>query len=245
MADDPSFSRRPLPPVDPVAPDRRLTFHGRRHGRPLRHARREALTEDLGPYGLTVPSHDGSLDLPALAPGYSERWLEVGIGNGEHLLAQAEAHPDTLLMGCEPFIPGVAKCLADRRVRGLENVRVWPDDARLLMDALPDAALDRAFVLYPDPWPKRRHWGRRFIQQASLDRLARTLKPGAELRLVTDFPPLADWMLWQTRAHPAFQWLARKAEDWRVPPVDWVETRYQSKTTAQGRDPIFLLFRRR
>ena len=153
-------------------------------------------------------------------------WLEVGFGAGEHLVWQAEHHPEVGLIGCEPFINGVAKCLAHIERTGVTNVRLFTDDARFVMAALPAASLSRAFVLFPDPWPKSRHHKRRFVQRDNLDVLARLMLPGAELRLATDDPSYLPWMVQHACTHPAFEWLAERGADWRGRPDDWPPTRY-------------------
>ncbi len=175
----------------------------------------------------------------------SDFWLEVGFGGGEHLAAQAVAHPGIGIIGCEPFINGVAGLLDHVEREGLGNVRIFDDDARFLLDALPDASIGRCFVLFSDPWPKKRHWERRFIGPENLERLARVLKNGAELRLASDDPGLVTWMLDQTWHHPAFAWTAQRADDWRIRPSDWPATRYEEKAVAAGRRPVFLRFCRR
>ena len=227
-------------------PDREPVFHGRRRGRPLR-AGRAGLLQTLLPR-LTIARPEPGTALAPLGlfePPVSDVWLEVGFGGGEHLAAQADAHRDVGFIGCEPFINGVGGLLSQIERQGLTNVRIYADDARPLIDALPDASLGRAFVLFGDPWPKRRHQERRFIGPANLARLARVLKPGAELRLASDEPGLIRWMLEHTWSHPAFEWLARQAGDWRTRPADWPPTRYELKALAAGRRPVFLRFRRR
>ena len=221
------------------------TLYGRRRGKKLR-AGQEALLGTLLPKLLiTVPSEPQKLDLASLfGAARKEIWLEVGFGAGEHLVWQAEHHPDVGLIGAEPFINGVAKCLAHIERTGVGNVRLFTDDARLLMAALPDQSLSRAFILFPDPWPKTRHHKRRFVQRANLDTLARLMKPGAELRLATDDPSYLPWMVEHACTHPAFDWFAARPLDWRGRPDDWPPTRYEQKMLA-GHKPAFLRFRRR
>ena len=178
------------------------------------------------------------------APEPEDIWLEIGFGGGEHLAEVAAANPDVGFIGCEPFVNGVAGLLVKMADRHLTNVRIFPDDARLLLDALPDRSIGRCFVLFGDPWPKKRHADRRFIGPENLDRLARVLKPGAELRLASDDRGLVRWMLEHTWRHPAFEWLARRAEDWRHRRPDWPPTRYEAKALAAGRGPVYLRFRR-
>jgi tRNA (guanine-N7-)-methyltransferase len=219
-----------------VIEGRPRTLYGRRRGKKLR-AGQEALLDTLLPKLL--------IKLPLSAPlGDRETWLEVGFGSGEHLVWQAEQHRAVMLLGCEPFINGVAKCLAHIERAGVTNVRLFNDDARLLMAALPERSLSRVFILFPDPWPKTRHHKRRFVQRATLDVLAPLMKPGAELRLATDDPSYLPWMVEHACTHPAFEWLAERPSDWRSRPDDWPPTRYEQKMLA-GHKPVFLRFRRR
>ncbi|MEI8395887.1 MAG: tRNA (guanine(46)-N(7))-methyltransferase TrmB [Rhodospirillaceae bacterium] len=221
-------------------------LYGRRHGRPLRR-RKSWLMESLLPeLQLERPASGSRLDPYTLFPApVTEVRLEVGFGGGEHLAAQAQARPDIGFIGCEPFMNGVAGLLDHAEREHLTNIRILADDARFLLDALPDAVIRACYVLFADPWPKRRHWERRFIGPENLERLARVLTDGAELRLASDDPGLVGWMLEHTWHHPAFEWLARRAEDWRSRPEDWPPTRYEQKAIEAGRRPVFLRFRRR
>lgn len=216
--------------------ERRRSLFGRRRGKKLR-ARQQSLLDTL------LPFVEIKLPLQRLVAD-REVWLEVGFGSGEHLVWQAEQHPDVELIGCEPFINGVAKCLALIERTGVKNIRLFTDDARLLMAELPERSLGRVFVLFPDPWPKTRHHKRRFVQRATLDVLARLMKPGAELRLASDDPGYVAWMVEHACTHGAFDWLAERPRDWRERPDDWPPTRYELKMLA-GRRPAFLRFRRR
>ena len=172
-------------------------------------------------------------------------WLELGFGAGEHLAAQAAAQPRRGVIGCEVFENGIVKLLAEVKRRGLANVRLFIDDARLLVAALADASLERVFILFPDPWPKQRHHKRRLVSAAMLDALARVLCDGGELRLATDDTEYLRFMLDGATAHRDFEWLARRPRDWRERPVDWPATRYEQKAVAAGRRSTFLRFRRR
>jgi tRNA (guanine-N7-)-methyltransferase len=178
------------------------------------------------------------------APTPDAVWLEVGFGGGEHLAAQAAAHPAIGIIGCEPFINGVVSLLGHVVRDDLANVRIWPESAVTLLDALPDASIARAFVLFPDPWPKLRQHKRRFVARANLDRLARVLTDGAELRVASDHADYVRWMLFELVSHPEFEWLARGPRDWRERPEDWPPTRYEEKARAAGLSPTFLRFRR-
>lgn len=209
-------------------------FYGRRHGKKLSR-RQERLLDEVLP-GLTCdPAHLPEGDI----------WLEIGSGGGEHLIARAEANPEVTLIGCEPFIEGVAKTLTAIDERGLTNVRLLADDARPFLEAMPPASVSQAFVLFPDPWPKSRHNRRRFIEPDNLDRLARVLKPGAELAIATDHMDYARWILAHVLAHAAFDWTADRADDWRLPPAGHFETRYERKARDRGDKPLFFQFLRR
>ncbi|MGB9152233.1 MAG: tRNA (guanosine(46)-N7)-methyltransferase TrmB, partial [Alphaproteobacteria bacterium] len=168
-------------------------------------------------------------------------WLEIGFGGGEHLAMQAKLHPDVCLIGCEPFVNGVASLLDHLERDGITNVRVFNDDARVMCDALTDASLDKCFVLFADPWPKKRHAERRFIGPENLARLARVLKPGGILRVASDHAQLVEWMRDCLDAHADFTCVYASA----VPPDDWVQTRYQEKAIAAGRQAFFMDYRRR
>jgi tRNA (guanine-N7-)-methyltransferase len=210
---------------------------GRRKGRPLS-AHRQGLIEALLPRVRPMWPADAKIDLAALFGRYPSRLvLEVGFGGGERLAAQAAAEPASDFIGCEPFLNGVAKLLAEIEARALGNVRVLPDDARPLIEALPDRCLDDVYVLYADPWPKNRHAERRFIGKANLDRLARGMKLRGRLVLATDVPVLADWMREQVQAHPAFELLSEGA----APPVGWIPTRYEQKGIGAGRRPVYFV----
>ena len=172
-------------------------------------------------------------------------WLEIGFGGGEHLATQAECHPEIGLIGCEVFEPGIAKVLAQIECRHLDNIRIFANDARLMIAALQPSSIDRVFILFPDPWPKRRHEKRRIVSRETLDSLAAIMTDGAELRLATDDSTYLSWMLERLTAHPFFEWLVRGPRDWRNRPEDWPSTRYEEKVSAAGRAPVFLLLRRR
>ncbi len=219
----------------------RQRLFGRRKGRPLRTGQAELMETLLPRIRVNVPE-TGKLDLQDLFSGESKALrLEIGFGGGEHLVAQAATNPQDGFIGCEPFVNGVAKLLSQIEAQDISNIRVFPDDARVLLDALPDACLDTVFVLYADPWPKKRHAERRFIGPANLDRLARVMKTGGELRLATDVAGLAQWMREQSNAHQAFQ----AVYDGPNPPADWVPTRYEKKGIAAGRKPEYMIFRKR
>ena len=177
-------------------------------------------------------------------PRATALWLEIGFGGGEHLAAQASAHPEVGFIGCEPFVNGVVSALGHAQRLSLANLRLWPDDARLLLDRLPEGTVDRAFLLFPDPWPKARHKKRRFVSRENLDRLARVLRSGAELRLASDDADYIDWMLAHLEPHADFVSQRPAAERSRRP-ADWIETRYEAKALRQSVPPAYLSYRRR
>lgn len=228
------------------ADDATRRLYGRRKGRPLRRRRTELLDSLLPRLEIPPPAPGSRVD-PASLFGrpVEDVWLEVGFGGGHHLAWQAGHRPGVGVIGCEPFVNGVASLLTLVDDAGLDNVRILPDDARPLLDALPDASVGRCFVLFADPWPKKRHWDRRFIGPDNLAALSRILKDGAELRLASDDMGLVRWMLEHTWKHPDFEWTARRPSDWRVRPDDWPPTRYEEKAIAAGRRPVFLRFVRR
>jgi len=219
--------------------------YGRRRGRPLRQGRR-VLTESLLPRIAIPLPEEGALDPRTLFPTPpASVWLEIGFGAGEHLAAQAEAHREVGFIGCEVFENGIARLLADIAHSGLGNIRIFADDARLLLDRLAPASIGRVFILFPDPWPKERHHKRRLVARATLDRLAIVMQPGAELRLATDDPGYLAWMLEHATVHPDFAWAARRPADRRERAPDWPATRYEEKARTAGRPPAFLRFIRR
>lgn len=228
-------------------PGPRRVFYGRIRGKALR-PNQERLLANLLPR-LAVPGVARAglpggcpIDLGALF-GARPVWLEVGFGGGEHLAHQAALNPDIGLIGAEPFVNGVAMALARIEAGGLGNVRIHPGDARDLIDLLPDGALARVFVLYPDPWPKTRHWERRFMGEENLRALHRIMAPGAELRLASDIP---DYIAYALRAVAAAGGLAVQGgpQDWARPWPDWTRTRYEAKALREGRTPQYLSFLR-
>jgi tRNA (guanine-N7-)-methyltransferase len=174
----------------------------------------------------------------------SPRWLEIGFGGGEHLLAQARANPHVKLIGCEPYEDGVIKVLSAIEAEELKNVYVHMGDVRDILRKLAPHSLDRAFILFPDPWPKRKHRKRRLVNSVLLDLLARALKCNAELRIATDIGDYARTMLEAFQCEPRFVWQAEHPVDWRLQPEDWVPTKYESKATDAGRRRYYFRFLR-
>lgn len=220
---------------DPSHPALR-TF-GRIKSRPIK-PRQAALLDSLLPR-IRVPQ--APFDPKALMPQSRACWLEIGFGGGEHMAAQAARHPDVLVIGAEPFQNGVASALRHIDEQGLANVRLQDGDARELLARLPDASVERVFVLFPDPWPKTRHHKRRLIQPDTVAELARVLRPGGALRFASDVAHYVDWALERIAADPAFRWTAERAADWRQPPADHVTTRYEEKRLGDCA-PVFLDF---
>lgn len=223
---------------------RRPLLYGRRRGRALRPGQKRLLDELLPQLAMRVPV-SGRIDPVEPFAGRRTIWLEIGFGGGEHLAMQARAHPQIGLIGCEVFANGVVKLLADIARCHLENVRIFTGDARFLIAALPPASIDRVFILFPDPWPKRRHHKRRIVTGDTLDGLAEIMADGAELRLATDDQDYLCSMLERITDHPDFEWLARRPRDWRERPQDWPPTRYEEKAAAGDRAVTFLRFMRR
>lgn len=225
----------------------RRNFYGRLKGKTLKTSQKAYLQEDLAALAPGQVSWEDNPDRTALDLtarfGSKPVWLEIGFGGGEHLVHQAQGNPDKAIIGAEPYINGVAMLLGKIRRAGVSNLAVHPGDARDLFDVLPAASIDRAFLLYPDPWPKTRHHRRRFVTPEHLEPLARVLKPGAIFRVATDIEDYVRQTLQQVPRH-GFEWLAERPQDWRAPWDDWLSTRYEQKALREGRVPHYLTFRR-
>ncbi len=213
-------------------------LHGRRSGKPLAQYQRELVRTLLPRLAIDVSAPVEPATLFPIAP--RDAWLEVGFGAGEHLLASAARHPEIGFIGCEPFLNGMARALADLAGADLDNIRLHRGDAGELIDRLPDASLGRVFIFYPDPWPKRRQRKRRFLSDEMLSRLARAMRPGAELRFASDIDDYCGWVLTRLLRSPDFVWTAERAADWRSPWPHWVRTRYETKAFAEGRRGCYL-----
>jgi tRNA (guanine-N7-)-methyltransferase len=218
-------------------------FFGRRKGHPLR-ARQAELFEKLLPrlaLDLTTPAKDLRTLFPAAVEDVQ---LEIGFGGGEHLVARAQANPQVGFIGAEPFVNGMAKALVAIDETNLENIRLHHADAVALLDWLPAASIGRIDLLYPDPWPKRRHWKRRFVNAENIGRLARVLRAGGEFRFATDWTNYAEWTLSRLMRARDFVWTAERADDWRKPWADFSRTRYEAKAIREGRVPCYLVFKK-
>lgn len=222
-------------------------FYGRFKGKTLRKSQEVYLDQDLeklspGPVSWEENPDRTPLDLTALFGG-KPVWLEIGFGGGEHLVHQAQQNPDVGIIGCEPFINGVAMLLGKVREAGVTNLRVFPGDARTLFDVLPPESIAKAFLLYPDPWPKKRHHRRRFVTPEHLAPLYEVMAPGAEFRVATDIPDYVRQTLIEVPA-AGFEWLAEGPQDWRVAWEDWISTRYEQKAFREDRSAHYLTFRK-
>ncbi|WP_323767485.1 tRNA (guanine(46)-N(7))-methyltransferase TrmB [Marinovum sp.] len=222
-------------------------FYGRFKGKGLRKSQERYLDEDLaalspGPVGWEENPERAPLDVAALFGG-RDLWLEIGFGGGEHLVHQAAGNPQVGIIGAEPYINGVAMLLGKVREAGVDNLRIHPGDARDLFDVLPERSVSKAFLLYPDPWPKTRHHRRRFVTPEHLEPLSALMKPGAEFRVATDIPDYVRQTLEQVPRF-GFAWQAEGPEDWRRPWDDWISTRYEQKALREGRVPHYLTFRK-
>jgi tRNA (guanine-N7-)-methyltransferase len=222
---------------DGPAQVRRL--YGRSRGKALR-AGQERLLADALPRFSTTPEALAAGRAFAASP--REIWLEIGFGAGEHLLEQARANPDVGIVGCEPFLNGVVAALVGLDRQRLSNVRLRHGDAEAVIERVPDGFFSRVFMLYPDPWPKRRHHKRRLIALSLIERLARVMRAGAELRFATDIDDYAGWTLARFFASPDFRWSATRPDDWRKPWPDWRPTRYEAKARSNGRGSVYLTF---
>jgi tRNA (guanine-N7-)-methyltransferase len=225
----------------------RRNFYGRLKGKALKQSQKGYLEQDLSGLSPGAVSWEENADrIPLdLSKRFGRKpvWLEIGFGGGEHMVHQAASNPDVGIIGAEPYINGVAMLLGKIRRAGVGNLAVHPGDVRDLFDVLPEASIDRAFLLYPDPWPKTRHHRRRFVTPEHLEPLARVMKPGAIFRVATDIPDYVRQTLEEV-PRTGFEWLAQRPADWRAPWDDWLSTRYEQKALREGRLPHYLTFRR-
>ena len=239
------------PPGDhkPDAPDgtvreKRGSFFGRRKGHKLR-AHQAGLIENLLPQlALDIKGAAPAGLVNLFGPDTRDARLEIGFGGGEHLIAEARNAPDTGFIGCEPYVNGMAKILAQIEANGVGNIRLLAGDAAELLAWLPPQSLSRIDLIHPDPWPKRRHWKRRFVQDATVAAMARVLKSNGEFRFVSDIADYCAWTLWHLGRSPDFVWLAERADDWRQPWEGFTMTRYGQKAAREGRVSAYLRFQR-
>jgi len=223
---------------------RRGAFFGRRKGHALR-PRQAALMETLLPKLAVDLTARAPAELARLFPQSVDHVrLEIGFGGGEHMISEAEREPRSGFIGVEPFVNGMAKALAAIEAKKLANIRLHFGDATFLLAWLPPASLTRVDLIYPDPWPKRRHWKRRFVQDESVAEIARVLRPGGEFRFASDIADYAAWTLQRLLRSPEFAWTAERADDWRRPWPGFSGTRYEAKAKREGRVPGYFIFRR-
>jgi tRNA (guanine-N7-)-methyltransferase len=220
-------------------------LYGRRKGKPLS-PRRLGLMATLYPTLAVDVATTSPIDLRTIFPvAVDQVRLEIGFGGGERLIAAASERKDVGFIGVEPFQNGMAKAVAGIGDLGLRNIRLFDGDAVRLLDWLPSASLSEIALFYPDPWPKKRHFKRRFVSPGNLDRFARILAPGGLFRFVSDIDSYVEWTLRHFGQRTDFDWTAERADDWRRPFPDWPGTRYEAKALAEGRTPAYLTFRRR
>ena len=224
-------------------PIERRNFYGRVYGKTLRASQKTYLAEDLDTLSLKNVSREenperAAIDLPALFGG-KPLWLEIGFGGGEHLVHMASLYPQIGIIGCEPYVNGIAMLLGKIRAAGVTNLAIHPADVRELFDVLPTASVEKCFLNYPDPWPKARHHRRRFVNPDYLNALARVMAPGAELRVATD---IADYVRQTLEEVPkaGFDLISQDDTPWQ----DWISTRYEQKALRGGRPPHYLTYRR-
>ncbi len=219
-------------------------FFGRRKGHALRKGQASLIENSL--LGLSIDlSQPSPADLRSLfTVSVRTLRLEIGFGGGENLLHEAKQDPEIGYIGCDPYLNGMAKLLAAIRADGVKNIRLHHGDALELLDWLPEKSLQRIDILYPDPWPKRRHWKRRFISEDRVSRLARVLAAGGCVRFATDVANYAEWGLLRFVRSPLFSWTAEQADDWRKPWPGFPGTRYEAKAIREGRHPTYLMFQR-
>jgi tRNA (guanine-N7-)-methyltransferase len=220
------------------------SFFGRRKGHKLR-AHQADLIENLLPHlslDITMPAPAAAAEL--IDPAPQAMRLEIGFGGGEHLVAEAQKYQDTGFIGCEPYVNGMAKILAQIEAQNIGNIRLLAGDAAELLNWLPPQSLARIDLIHPDPWPKRRHWKRRFVQDATIAAMARVIRPGGEFRFVSDIDDYCAWTLWHLLRSPDFRWMAERADDWRLPWDGYTMTRYGRKAEREGRAANYLRFER-
>jgi tRNA (guanine-N7-)-methyltransferase len=221
--------------------------YGRRQSRPLNESRQSALDTLLPALGIPPESITQAHDLDPLTlfnftP--EEMWLEIGFGSGEHVSGLMRRHGERAYIGAEPFINGMSAFLKDIENDDHKNIRVHMDDAVMLASSLKPESLDGIYILNPDPWHKKRHWKRRIVRPETLDIYARILKPGGKLIMSSDVPDMSEWMFTHTYNHPAFTWTAKRANDWRIAPENWITTKYEVKGAKNAKVMSYLIFER-
>jgi len=238
------FSRQEVPTEQKNVTEK--GFFGRRHGKKLRPNQQGLLQTKLPDLRLDLLAPPPEDLRQLFANPVEDIRLEIGFGAGEHLLHHMQCLPHTGFIGVEPFVNGMAKFLAQLEAGAMlaHNLRLYDDDAILLLDWLPARSLAGVDLFYPDPWPKKRHWKRRVVHAANLDRIARVLRVGGVFRFASDIDSYVDWTLSHCHAHPAFSNMSENSGDWRTPYPNWPSTRYEQKALREGRHPAYLTFHR-
>ena len=229
---------------DEAAPHAHGSFFGRRKGHKLRPHQADLIDHLLPHLALDITAPAPAAVAELFDPAAEAMRLEIGFGGGEHLVAEAQKFPETGFIGCEPYVNGMAKILAQIEAHNIGNIRLLAGDAAELLEWLPPQSLARIDLIHPDPWPKRRHWKRRFVQDATIAAMARVIKPGGEFRFVSDIDDYCDWTLWHLLRSTDFRWMAERADDWRLPWHGYTMTRYGRKAEREGRVANYLRFER-
>lgn len=219
-------------------------FFGRRKAKSLK-AGQNAAYQTILPQLLIDITKSAPADLNTLFPVTIKKIVvEIGFGGGEHLIHRASLHPEIGFIGCEPFVNGMAKACLAIQTNGLKNIRLYNEDATDLLNWLPDNSISRVDLLYPDPWPKKRHWKRRFLNADNMVRIFRILNPAGEFRFASDIDSYVNWGLNHVHAHGGFNWTAKISDDWRQPWEEWISTRYEQKAIRENRVPTYMIFQK-
>ncbi len=219
-------------------------FFGRRKSKSLSTRQQKLFDTHLPTLKLSTDTTSPAVLADCFTGAIQSIVLEIGFGGGEHLIHQSKTHPSIGHIGVEPFVNSMAKALTAINENQIQNIRLYDDDATELLDWLPEGQVSRVDLLYPDPWPKTRHWKRRFVNHKNLDRIARVLEPGGHFRFASDIDTYINWTLNHCYQHSAFQWIASKKSDWENPYPNWIRTRYEAKAIREGRTPCYLTFAR-
>ena len=224
---------------------RQVNLYGRRKGKPLKGIQAELMRTLLPKLKINLDRQSEFLPEDFFQQRYQEYWLEIGFGGGEHLINLLNNNSEIGMIGCEPFISGMAKVVKAVKLNSLsDQIRLYDGDARILLEKLQANSISRVYLLFPDPWPKKRHWKRRFVSQPNLELLAKVMKSGAELRFASDVDSYVNWTLELILNHRDFRWTGETVNDWTQPWRDWPSTRYERKAIREGRVPTYLIFQR-
>jgi len=222
-----------------------VPLYGRRKGKKLSKNLCNLVKSELPKHSINISQLEDQNSLKDLfLKEYDQIWLEIGFGSGEHILEQAKQNPTIGFLGIEVYENGIAKFLSKNLKQGIKNIKLIKEDARLVLPVLKSNSLNRVFLLFPDPWPKKKHEKRRFISNQNLLQLARTIAPGGELRIATDHPIYINWCLKTIQKHKSFKWMVNDHTSWTKRPKDGFATRYEIKALGDGRKPIYLNFKR-